>query len=234
MTDHHRTLLDDLDDAPMRPAPVGSILLAGQSAKRRKTRATALVAAAATSLVLGSSILVTDHWFTRDETTDTVIADSTIESPEPSTNASPPPSAAPNRTTLLCDPGQGTPQAQPGCPDPRPTTGWLTVTETGDLHIRHFATLHNDAKGKAHARREGLDFPFANDYLDVPTGSSTTLQLAPDTTCSGINQVGYRSPLTDHPVECSELLDAAEAYKVPVAIWRDGPSIVQVSELYRP
>lgn len=57
MNEHRRTLLDDLDEAPVGAAPVGHLLTGGQAAKRRKQRAFVAGAAAVTALVVGGSAL---------------------------------------------------------------------------------------------------------------------------------------------------------------------------------
>lgn len=57
MNEHPRTLLDDLDEAPVGAAPVGHLLTGGQAAKRRKQRAFVAGAAAVTALVVGGSAL---------------------------------------------------------------------------------------------------------------------------------------------------------------------------------
>lgn len=57
MNEHHRTLLDDLDEAPVGAAPVGHLVSGGQAAKRRQQRAFVAGAAAVTALVIGGSVL---------------------------------------------------------------------------------------------------------------------------------------------------------------------------------
>lgn len=57
MNEHPRTLLDDLDEAPVGTAPVGHLVTGGQAAKRRKQRAFVAGAAAVTALVVGGSAL---------------------------------------------------------------------------------------------------------------------------------------------------------------------------------
>ncbi|GAW50655.1 hypothetical protein PD653_2979 [Nocardioides sp. PD653] len=134
-----------------------------------------------------------------------------------------------------CDPSFGFPEPAPGCPDDSPETGWLTRRPSnGRLVLESFRSLSNDAEGEAYAERHGLDFPFPNDYYDAPQRSRHTLALGPDIVCTGIIRVDYREPLNDHPVDCTELVAAAGHRPLAVAVWRDGPSVVQVSELYRP
>ena len=136
---------------------------------------------------------------------------------------------------MPCNPGTGFPVAQEGCPDTDPETGWLTTTDDG-LTLAPFRTLGNDAAGRAYAQAHHLEFPFPNDYVDAPDGRPQRLALADSTVCTGIIRVGYREPLEDHAVPCRALVKAATDARLPlpVAVWRDGDVVVQVSELYRP
>jgi hypothetical protein len=102
------------------------------------------------------------------------------------------------------------------------------------MTLQPFRTFGNDASGKAYAEAHGVEFPFSNDYYDAPTGHPYVLGLDPDTVCTGIIMVGYRDPLADHVVACTDLTGVAARQRVPVAVWRDGRHVVQVSELYRP
>lgn len=104
----------------------------------------------------------------------------------------------------------------------------------GQLLLSPFRTLGNDAEGRVYARDRGLEFPFPNDYFDAPAAPAYSFHLDPETACTGIILVGYREPLGDHVVECADLLEVAGQRSIPVAVWRDGGSVVQVSELYRP
>jgi hypothetical protein len=140
----------------------------------------------------------------------------------------------PATTRFPCDPGGGFPKATTGCPDSRPETGWLTQQAGGRLTVEPFRTYGNDAAGRAYARAHGVEFPFPNDYYDAPAGASYVVRLDPRTVCTGIIVVGYRDPLADHVVPCSELTAVASRQRIPVAVWRDGADVVQVSELYRP
>lgn len=69
-------------------------------------------------------------------------------------------------------------------------------------------------------------------------GSPYVLDLGAFELCSGVIQVGYREPLEDHVVECSEFRDALEEQpgsRIPVAIWSGRvDQDIQLSELYRP
>jgi hypothetical protein len=134
---------------------------------------------------------------------------------------------------MACDPGGGFPKAKAGCPDLEPETGWLKLAH-GKRVLRPFRTLSNDSDGQAYAEARGLDFPFPNDYFDAPHGSAHEVQLEPNTVCTGMILVGYREPLEDHIVPCATLDYVAGQRAVPVAIWRAGQRVVQVSELYRP
>lgn len=142
-------------------------------------------------------------------------------------------SPSPVGGTMPCDPRSGFPAVTNECPDPDPDTGWLTAAE-GHLTLELFHTLGNDAEGKTYASEHDMDFPFPDDYVDAPAGSSHPVQLALGTVCTGIILVGYREPLEDHVVRCAALVEAATARRVPVAIWSTDDTIVQVSELYRP
>jgi hypothetical protein len=97
-----------------------------------------------------------------------------------------------------------------------------------------FRTYLTDDEGEAYAEAHDLEYPFSNDYYDAQTGVPYEIELDSTTTCTGIIAVGYREPLADHEVDCSALERALRRRGVPVAIWREGDSIVQVSELYRP
>lgn len=100
-----------------------------------------------------------------------------------------------------------------------------------------FRTYGTDAEGRAYAEKHELEYPFSNDHLDVATGEPRPLPLAPGTICTGAIMVGYREPLDDHRVDCDEIDRAFEQHDgipIPVAVWTDGDSVVQVSELYRP
>ncbi len=152
--------------------------------------------------------------------------------PESDTSRTPRPAPP---TEMPCNPGSGFPVAQEGCPDADPETGWLTA-RADELTLAPFRTLGNDAEGRAYARAHDLDFPFPNDYFDAPDGHPHSLTLAATTVCTGIIRVGYHEPLEDHAVPCRALVKAAADARrpVPVAVWRDGDAVVQVSELYRP
>ena len=67
-------------------------------------------------------------------------------------------------------------------------------------------------------------------------GQPRPFHIAPRTVCTGIIRVGYREPLEDHVVECSELRDAVARLPSPiaVAVWCKDGRMFQVSELYRP
>lgn len=148
--------------------------------------------------------------------------------------ASQAPPAAPATIRFPCDPGGGFPRARKGCPDPRPETGWLRQQSGGRLTLEPFTTYGNDAAGRAYAQAHGVEFPFSNDYHDAPAGAPYVVRLDPRTVCTGIIAVGYRAPLADHVVPCSDLAAVATRQRVPVAVWREGTGVVQVSELYRP
>ena len=152
--------------------------------------------------------------------------------PRSDTSNSPQPTPS---AEMPCNPGTGFPVDQEGCPDADPETGWLTAT-AGDLTLAPFRTLGNDAEGRAYARAHDLDFPFPNDYVDAPDGHPHRLTLTGTTVCTGIIRVGYREPLEDHAVPCRALVKGAADTRIPlpVAVWRDGDVVVQVSELYRP
>jgi hypothetical protein len=149
----------------------------------------------------------------------------------------PSPAAAPTSdpSTMPCDPGGGFPRPKAGCPDSDPETGWLDRTPRGGLRLKPFHTLGNDAEGRAYAQDHDLEFPFSNDYFDAPVGTAQPIVLDGETVCTGIIRVGSRGPLADHAVDCGTLAAAAgDPPDLPVAVWRDGATIVQVSELYRP
>ncbi|MCW2773856.1 MAG: hypothetical protein JWN91_2182 [Nocardioides sp.] len=75
---------------------------------------------------------------------------------------------------------------------------------------------------------------YASPWMTVREGSRHTLALDLDIVCTGIIRVGYREPLNDHPVDCTELTAVAARRDLAVAVWREGSTVVQVSELYRP
>jgi hypothetical protein len=135
---------------------------------------------------------------------------------------------------MPCNPGGGFPKARAGCPTEEPETGWLRMTSEGKRVVKPFRTLGNDAAGRAYAESHGLEYPFSNDYFDAPDGSAHPVDLDAGTICTGIILVGYRDPLEDHVVPCTALDETAHKRRVPVAIWRSGQRVVQVSELYRP
>jgi hypothetical protein len=140
-------------------------------------------------------------------------------------------------TRPRCNPVFGFPRNRQGCSDPSAKTGWLTQTKAGGLLLEPFRTLGNDAQGNAYAQKHGLEFPFPNDYHDASTGAPRPLTLSVDTACTGIISVGYREPLKDHPVACSEFPSALKVHgRIHVVVWRrhgDG-DVLQMSELYRP
>jgi hypothetical protein len=140
----------------------------------------------------------------------------------------------PDASQPSCDPGGGFPKPKDGCPDQTPETGWLTLSRDGALLIEPFQTFTNDATGQAYAASHHLDFPFANDYYDASIGSPEPLNPDADTVCTGIIRVGYEEPLKDHTVGCEEFISALERGPIPVAVWRQGDRIAQLSELYRP
>ncbi|WP_126688313.1 hypothetical protein [Nocardioides ferulae] len=151
----------------------------------------------------------------------------------PAASASTPPPPTSLEQRLPCDPGGGFPRRRAGCPDAVPETGWLAGTPDA-LVLRPFRTLGNDAEGRAWARAHQEEYPFSNDYRDVPDGAARPLVLTRGTVCSGIIRVGYREPLRDHPVTCAELVSVATRRQLSVAVWIVGARVVQVSELYRP
>jgi hypothetical protein len=136
---------------------------------------------------------------------------------------------------LICDPGQGFPRYQEGCPDADPKTGWLTVDPTGGWLVEPFRTYLNDAEGAAYAEANGLDYPFDNDHRDISTGPAQGIQIEPKTLCTGIISVGYQDPLLDHPVACRAFDRALrKGIAIPVVWWAEGGRVVQFSELFRP
>jgi hypothetical protein len=143
------------------------------------------------------------------------------------------PSASTAASAFPCDPGGGFPRARKGCPDAHPDTGWLTRDREGHAWLEPFRTYGNDPRGRAYARSHGLGFPFANDYHDASTGPRRLLAVPATTVCTGIILVGYGPP-GDHVVPCAQMLRVAGRLRVPVALWRDGSRLVQLSELYRP
>jgi len=134
---------------------------------------------------------------------------------------------------MPCDPNSGFPAPRDTCPDPAPVTGWLSAAGA-TLTLRPFRTLGNDAEGRAYAREHGLEFPFSNDYLDVPTGRSRRIVLPPGAICTGSILVGFGGSFEGHLVDCEELVAVAGRREVPVAVWRAHHQVVQISELYRP
>lgn len=132
-----------------------------------------------------------------------------------------------------CDPGAGSPVDVAGCPDPEPDTGWLSASG-GDLTLKPFRTLGNDPEGKAYARDHDVEYPFPNDYFDAADGPRHSVAIDESTMCTGIIQVDYQEPLTDHVVGCEQLVQVAGRQPVPVAVWLADEEVMQVSELYRP
>ena len=147
---------------------------------------------------------------------------------------SPRPASSMPTASPPCDPGGGFPRDKSGCPDPDPETGWLSREQGEPLQLAPFRTYTVDAEGKAYAKEHGLGFPFLDDYYDAAEGPARRLDLGHDTVCTGIILVGHHDPLEDHRVECAAMVRAAASQLVPVAVWRDGDRVVQVSELYRP
>lgn len=137
-----------------------------------------------------------------------------------------------------CDPGFGAPKPRAGCPDPAPDLGWLSRGSGGQLVLQPFRTLHNDAEGEAYAQENGLEYPFSNDYLDVPAGAPAAFDPLSAQVCTGAIAIraGHRGPLEDHVVDCADFGAALTRRdsRIPVAVWRDDGVVVQLSELYRP
>jgi hypothetical protein len=136
-----------------------------------------------------------------------------------------------------CDPGGGAPRPQKGCQDPDPDTGWIRLSPDGRLLLKPFHTYTNDASGRAYAAAHGLDFPFANEYLDAPAGPARPLDLASRTVCTASVGIDPTGAPGDHVVDCALVREAAAraaGVAVPVAVWSAHGEVVQVSELYRP
>ena len=164
-----------------------------------------------------------------------VVAGGWSDDPSPADGRTGHAAAFPKTRRMPCDPGGGFPRQTKGCPDANPETGWLTSTADGRLRLTHFRTLGNDSEGEAYAREHGLEFPFSDDHFDAPTGKADTLELQEDAVCTGIIRVHHAGAMEDQVVECSALVVAgADAPAMPIAVWRDGATVVQVSELYRP
>lgn len=133
-----------------------------------------------------------------------------------------------------CDPSLGDPLRMPACPNDSLLTARLTGLTDRRLTLEVFHTLHSDAQGKAYAAAHDLEFPFPNDYYDAPTGDVVSLDLDPDTICTGSILSGFGA--SDRLMPCRRLARALRFHGFPVhvAIWRERGHVVQVSELYRP
>jgi hypothetical protein len=111
------------------------------------------------------------------------------------------------------DPGGDLP-CDPGLGDPQSPPGCPGAYATGEVVI--------DDDGEV--------------VLDPVGGSPIRLDLSAVEVCSGAVLVGYREPLVDHVVPCSDFRLALEdgIPSIPAVMWEDGDRIVQLSELYHP
>ena len=139
--------------------------------------------------------------------------------------------AAALATAMPCDPSVGFPEPRESCPDADPETAWLSARGQ-DLTLQPFHSYTNDAEGEAYAQANGLEYPYSNDTLDAAEGAPHSLELAPDTVCTGSIVVSRQ--VTDQVVDCAQVVEAAAERRLAVAIWRQDGAVVQVSELYRP
>jgi hypothetical protein len=133
-----------------------------------------------------------------------------------------------------CDPGGGFPKPSDTCPYGEPLTGDVAAFDGTTLTLKPFHTYYNDAEGKAYAKKHHLRYPFDDDHYDAPAGPPRTVDVSPDTICTGVIQVGYRDPMKDRKVPCSTYVKAVSRSEVVSALWFDGDHLVQLSELFRP
>lgn len=160
--------------------------------------------------------------------------------PPASPSASPIPTDRPPVAAMPCDPGMGFPKSRQGCPDPTPSIGWVTAYDADGVHVQPLRTLHNDAEGRAYASERGLEYPFPNDYLDVPDGDAVSVAVPAGTVCTGAILVRTGHPASDRVTTCArfartvERLRASGGPGITSALWFDGDRLVQLSELYRP
>jgi hypothetical protein len=111
----------------------------------------------------------------------------------------------------------------------------LTQSPKRGLLLEPFKSYTNDAEGRAFARSHHLEFPYSNDTHDASIGGPVPFALDSGASCTGVITVGYRGPLRDHPVVCSEFPEAVVFHgRISVAVWRADGEVVQLSELYRP
>lgn len=135
-----------------------------------------------------------------------------------------------------CDPGFGFPRPRAGCPDPEPLVGLVTAYDDGMVTVQPIRVLVTGPEGEAYAEAHGLEYPFSNDYHQVPVGEQRRVRVQPGTVCTGSILVAPEDSLRDHLVDCPAFADALRfhGFPVPAALWFDGEKLVQLSELYRP
>lgn len=160
--------------------------------------------------------------------------------PPASPSASPIPSGRPPVAAMPCDPGMGFPKPREGCPDATPLLGWVTAYDRDQVRLQPLRTLGNDAAGAAYASERGLEYPFPNDYLDVPDGDVVLVTVPAGAVCTGAILVRTGHPASDGVTSCARFartvarLRAAGGPGITAALWFDGERLVQLSELYRP
>lgn len=81
MTEHHRTLLDDLDQAPVGAAPVAHLVSGARAARLRKRRALVASALTVTVLLVGGGLVATQVLDNGDIAGDLFVADGGNTSP---------------------------------------------------------------------------------------------------------------------------------------------------------
>ena len=137
---------------------------------------------------------------------------------------------------IPCDPGLGFPQPATTCPVEEPTIALLTsYAADGALTAQPLRVLTNGPEGKAWAKEHGVEYPFPNDYYQVPDGAPKTVRLTDTTVCTGVILVGYEEQLADHVVDCGAFRTPLRRLgEITVALWADAGGLVQLSELYRP
>ena len=120
----------------------------------------------------------------------------------------------------------------------RPGTvhGYLVTLSGGRATIDLVVTYANDAAGKAYAAAHAIAYPFDNDFLDVPTGTTVQVPLASGAVCQGGTRVANADPLHPVPVPCATF-GTYVATTSPVLVDATvgaGGTVTGLVEVYRP
>jgi len=179
MSDPTRNTLDRLmDDIPITPAPIETLLTAGRAARRRKRRTLIGGAAVATALVLGGGALATDT-LNRPDTPDT-----TLPATDPDHGTKQSPSNTPTKSPKTPTPTtvQG-PDFGPLGPDgflelrlgmtmrEAVDTGRLQVGDRSGACTDMYLAMYGDSLGGPHGyftRGQGLSLIFGQGTMTTP------------------------------------------------------------------